>query len=230
MKQTGLLFTPENYTKCENGSKPITRRLNGLNAVNERPDDWEYGGVNVHGQHIFYHKTDESNEGCAKLIRCPYGTVGDRLYVKEAHYLYGSWSKVLVKGTVRWRFAYDQSEGVRFCDNPPDNIKTARIQQGWFLRSPLFMPQWAARLWLELTEVRVERVQEITEEDAKKEGIEYHDGRGIGHSGYRHSQEHGYVYATARDAFKVLWESINGADSWDLNPWVWVLEYKRVSP
>ena len=81
---------------------------------------------------------------------------------------------------------------------------------------------------MEITEVRVERVQEITEEDSRAEGILSHDGRGIGHSGYRYDIEHGYVYDTARAAFAALWKSINGPKFWNANPFVWVIKFKRL--
>ena len=76
------------------------------------------------------------------------------------------------------------------------------------------MPRWASRITLEIVSVRVERLNNISEDDAKAEGVEPYapdDGR--------------YV-----DGYKSLWESINGPESWDLNPWVWVVEFKEVKP
>jgi hypothetical protein len=95
--------------------------------------------------------------------------------------------------------------------------------------SPIHMPRWASRITLEITGIRVERVQEISEEDEIAEGLLYHDGRGVGHSGYRHDHSHGYVYSTAKLAYAVLFDKVNPRGSWESNPWVWVIEFKSVS-
>ena len=73
------------------------------------------------------------------------------------------------------------------------------------------MPRWASRITLEITEVRVERLQDISEDDARAEGVEYED-----------------CWTTYRQAFEGLWCKINGSGSWDANPWVWVIEFRRV--
>jgi hypothetical protein len=78
--------------------------------------------------------------------------------------------------------------------------------------------------------VRVERLQEISEADAKAEGMQFHDGRGIGHTGWRHDQNYGFVEGTPRGAFFALWRLINGDESLKENPWVWVVEFRRVQP
>lgn len=97
-------------------------------------------------------------------------------------------------------------------------------------RPSIHMPRWASRLTLPVTDVRVQRLQDISEEDAKAEGAMFHDGGCVGHSGYRHDIDQGVVYATARESFKHLWDSINANRkdkdgnrlpyAWDDNPWV----------
>ncbi|MEB3169133.1 MAG: hypothetical protein VKK97_10435, partial [Synechococcaceae cyanobacterium] len=87
-------------------------------------------------------------------------------------------------------------------------------------RPSIHMPRWASRITLEITGVRVERLQQISEDDAIAEGVTptmpiYGDCGGFEHQG-------------GRDAFWRLWESINGSDSWHANPWVWVVEFQRV--
>ena len=87
------------------------------------------------------------------------------------------------------------------------------------------MPRWASRIDLEVTGVRVDRLQDISEADAIAEGI----WRTIsGH--YSYGDEYNPNYLTARDAFRALWESINGGRSWAENPFVWVIEFKRIKP
>lgn len=82
-------------------------------------------------------------------------------------------------------------------------------------RPSIHMPRWASRILLEITAVRVERLQDISETDAEAEGIQEIVDAGVDHDG------------TPRDAYRALWEQINGADSWSANPWVWVVEFKR---
>lgn len=84
------------------------------------------------------------------------------------------------------------------------------------------------RILLEVTDVRVERLQAINEMDARAEGAAYHEGLGVGHSGWRH--DFGPVYADPRNSFAGLWERLNAArdHGWDANPWVWVVSFKRV--
>jgi hypothetical protein len=92
-------------------------------------------------------------------------------------------------------------------DHPPPKWKAG-----------LFMPRWASRLTLELTAVRVERVQDISREDAIAEGVEP-----MPHERFANLAAGGY-----HRAYRALWERINGPGSWEANPWVWVLECKRV--
>lgn len=77
------------------------------------------------------------------------------------------------------------------------------------------MPRWASRIQLEITAVRVERLQDISDEDSLAEGI-YPTGTGL-------------YPGSAKAEYRKLWETINGADSWQSTPWVWVVEFKRVT-
>ena len=89
------------------------------------------------------------------------------------------------------------------------------------------MQRWASRITLEVTNVRVERLQEISEADAIAEGCTQN------HNGYYWGGPHGTCglkqMATAKQAYQDLWESINGLGSWDENPWVWVVEFKHIA-
>ena len=120
---------------------------------------------------------------------CPYGKVGDRLWVKEKHAFGGN--------------------GVFFPDSCDGTVRIA-----W--TSSRFMPKKFARIWLEITNIRVERVQDITEKDAIAEGVEVC---------FQHSPHH-----KKRASFSLLWDSLNAERGfgWYKNPWVWVIEFKRV--
>lgn len=92
------------------------------------------------------------------------------------------------------------------------------------------MPKWAARIWLEITAIRVERLQEISEEDAIAEGIFKSPHTGMW-AWSEHIERNGItrqVCATAKGAYSHLWDEINGDGAWKKNPWVWVIVFKRV--
>lgn len=155
-------------------------------------------------------------------IKCPYGVPGERLWVKEAHYLYGRWRRdgMTKAGKQKWRFVADKDKGAMFPNAPPAIVCKGKVEVGWFKRTSMFMPRWASRITLEIESVRVERVQDITAEDAIREGISesYFDC------------PHGEPRcATYTGCFHKLWDSINGqkeGGDWASNPWCWVLSFK----
>lgn len=159
-------------------------------------------------------------------IRCPFGIPGDRLWVRE---------------TCRAEERDNGEDGVRyFADKawvPIENSPAAA--ERWIVLNSyrgqksaavpaIHMPRWASRTLLEVTDVRVERLQDISEADAIAEGIPAKEsdrpqicGNNLRLDTCRPS--------TATEAYRMLWESINGAGSWAVNPWVWVVEFKRLS-
>lgn len=142
-------------------------------------------------------------------IRCPYGQPGDLLWVRESWQLH-SRATDLAKVVYRASEAASHSE---FHELIPVSqigcMQPKPFQQGW--RSSIHMPRWASRLTLEITGVRVERLQYISREDALAEGVEGGCGPG---------------YDFAQHAYQRLWESINGPNSWAANPWVFVLSFR----
>lgn len=139
--------------------------------------------------------------GEAKWFTCPYGQPGDRLWVRETWW--GTIAYTVPEGHEQRFVAYRATmKGDR---SPAADGK-------W--RPSIFMPRWASRITLEVTAVRVERVQDISEEDARAEGIEW---KNLPRSAWR-------------NVFSRLWNEINAARGygWDTNPWVWVLTLKRI--
>lgn len=163
----------------------------------------------------------KQHDGARFETFCPYGKPGDGLWVKETWKPDPSWG--YPPGTKPTKIA----EGTNILYRatiPEDHPKTT--WQKW--RPCLFMRRWMSRITLDVASVRVERLHDISEADAKAEGALYHDGGGIGHSGWRHDLHHGHVYTSARESFFALWKSINGEESLKANPWVWVVEFKKL--
>lgn len=166
--------------------------------------------------------------------RCPYGAPGDRLWVRETWMpdppIDGSWS-----GDISWQDER-RIDGVPAHYRKPEHCVFAASWDGPQLRwrPGIHMPRWASRLTLEVTEVRVERVQDISEEDAIAEGVEQADTgplRWVRYRNYMHEREAQGIatsFASPRESFFSIWESINGAESWAANPWVWVVRFKVV--
>lgn len=141
---------------------------------------------------------------------------GDLLWVREAHYRYGRWIKdgVTKSGRQRWRFRaaatakVPDNTCVYYMDEPPSEIAAKGTDLGWHKRPSIFMPRWASRLTLTVTATKIERLQDISEDDARAEGCE----RAIAGNG-----EHG-VITTYRTGFVHLWGSLHGTESWLANP------------
>jgi hypothetical protein len=173
---------------------------------------------------------DEDGEWGAK---CPYGQPGDRLWCKETHYRWGLWKKngLSESGRQKWKFVPYNDE-VLFPEAPPPSVFGNSVREclGWFTRPSLFMDRKASRILLEIVSVRVERLQDISQADCIAEGIErLKSGRGWYDPTLGKGAVHfGHYLSTAKDAYATLWDDLNGTGSWDLNPWLWVVEFKRV--
>jgi hypothetical protein len=135
------------------------------------------------------------------VLACPHGEVGDRLWVRET-WMHGGYA---APGYAR-KYRADGLEigGLGDFEGEP-----------W--RPSIFMPRWASRITLEITDVRVERLQDISEEDAKAEGVEP--------ATLYLSDECGPYVAS----YSTLWEKINGKGSWEANPWVWAVSFRRIT-
>lgn len=157
----------------------------------------------------------------------PYGHPGDRLYVKETFFAWGHWEQ----RRDAWHFSdmtIDSGKEYRYAathvgDNGPRQRGSVTPQ--WWKRPAIFMPMAASRILLEITGVRVERLNDISEADAISEGL-YQDraGRWTTWSATEQSREH----LNPIEAYRELWEQINGNKSWSANPWVWVVEFRML--
>lgn len=174
-------------------------------------------------------------------VACPYGKAGDVLKLKEAAWL---WCEKVRDGLTpkkRPKYRYVPVEGAKVlyvADMPRDALKPATPQAVpadrvsgqfvWRLKIPRYLPAWAVRTRLQIVSVRVERLQDITEEDARAEGIE---PGGFGRQDQRLYKNYSRPLTfnlSPVESFRTLWESINGPDSWASNVWVWRIEFKKV--
>jgi hypothetical protein len=187
-------------------------------------------GRKTQTRRVVKHKPDDDcpyhENGVA--VRCPYGKVGDRLWVRET-----------------WRTTKEANNKTPTELNPGHRIwydADESLQPGFGKRRPsIFMLRWASRIDLEIVGVRVERLQEITHEDAIAEGLAaITKDYGITHKfgipdrdGYPGTDNTGWPWEQWQispvDAFQNLWTKINGAGTWAANPWVWVVEFKRIT-
>lgn len=147
-------------------------------------------------------KTDDANP--KGIINCLYGKVGDRLWVREIFNC--------------------NEEGIAYKATQPD-------MDGMPWKSPLFMPRGASRITLEITDIRVERVQEITEEDAKAEGIKVLPLQDDSDPSAWYQYAPGiFQERSATKSYELLWDSLNAKRGypWESNPWVWVISFKQI--
>lgn len=164
---------------------------------------------------------------------CPYGTPGDSLWVREA---WTAWFRDDVAGQLDWKLTAkaDRTEknctGIAYRATTGDDLSIGR----WV--TPLFMPRWASRITLDVVSVRVERLHDITPEDADREGVAHwwdslthEESKSIGNLWTDIAIAHGWEKTAPdyRGLFGALWSKINGRESWTSNPWVWRVEFAR---
>lgn len=191
MKERGILFSGAMVRAILSGAKTQTRRVS-----REQPS-W----------------TDVSP---AWLARCPYGAPGDRLWVRETHarFSVGEGMDRSVPECVAYRATCGEDGSFDYV-NTRGEITELKVSK-W--TPSIFMPRWASRITLEVTEVRVQRVQDISPDDVLAEGV---DKRA------RSAVYPWHVYAV--EDYQNLWDSINGDRApWASNPWVWAVSFRRL--
>ncbi|HDE1970509.1 TPA: hypothetical protein PCF58_004834 [Klebsiella pneumoniae] len=199
MSERGMIFNAEMVRALLDGRKTQTRRpikwkQTRFTEIGEREDGskWPW--------------SEDAEHACDFWHPCPFGAVGDRIWVREAF-------RVHSRATDVATLAYKASERNSWTEQtrrvPVAVCNKPATPEKW--TPSLHMPRWASRILLEITGVRVERLRSMSQDDARAEGV-------IAASG---PMEAGL-------AFRELWESIYGEESWKANPWVWVIEFKRV--
>lgn len=172
-------------------------------------------------------------------LACPYGAPGDRLWVRETwycdDYTAGDFEAArvgYVSGTPtddefvqQWREAMDY-RATHDCKTYEAGCPCRDDDGGSSWRPSIFMPRWASRITLELVDVRVQRLLDITEDDARAEGVE--PVRLVGKV-YPSKHAADVERLSYRSGFADIWRKINGCSSWDENPWVWAITFKRAA-
>lgn len=191
------------------GKKKQTRRLAGLGKINERPEGWRYDGTNIHGDHLF---TDirgltagHDPQHCIHVIKCPYGKLGEIRYLREPIYNFN------LLATYQ------------------DDDKSLHATSGDLIRwrwknkalSQLHLPKIHARTFLKMKSIRCERIQDISEKDAKAEATYLAIDKIL-------TPNPDKTHITFKECFQVVWKTINGRESWDKNPFCWVLTFSII--
>lgn len=199
MKERGMIFNGEMVRAILDSRKTQTRRpikwkQTRFTEIGEREDGskWPW--------------SEDAEHACDFWHPCPFGAVGDRIWVRETWNKYG--------GLLTYRADHDWIDDMR---------KETVCTDKWV--PSIHMPRWASRILLEITGVRVEQLNTISEEDARAEGII--DG-GCLNCGEPEPCGCANPEPDATDAFAYLWQSIYGQESWNANPWVWVISFERV--
>jgi hypothetical protein len=236
MKERPILFSGPMVRAILAGTKTQTRRivthrhgisfLGGMGQTNDPAClGYAFDGPDHNGYMVLARGLDERHDHGRISLPCPYGAPGDRLWVREAWcsgYARGCWGTVFAADKQFVQGSRRHEKGVHFnaeWDGPGG--------QHYKWRPSIHMPRWASRLTLEVTDVRVERLHDITEEDARAEGVEAWMESLRGGPHYNHNAQLGAYPVTA---FARLWDSINGERAaWHSNPWVWVVAFRRVA-
>lgn len=241
MKERGMIFNGEMVRAILDGRKTQTRRIvKGTDGAVKFCKEWD-----INGEEIFVVLGEKDHTGMNPVlgaISCPFGAVGDRIWVRE------TW------GVVSHELDEDGRIQPWTPDRPATVIHEMPFGNGYYSGHAIYaadgdftwgdddgyedgrscwkpsihMPRAASRILLEITDVRVERLNAISEEDAEAEGIDMealYDSQDC----YDCIANHNMTgRPTVTGAFKYLWESIYGEEGWKSNPWVWVIEFKRI--
>lgn len=216
MKARGMIFNSEMVRAILDGRKTQTRRIMKIQP--------EHSGLGLRRVIDSKNGSDDgkyfwsSSDACglkarSKSFACPFGAVGDRIWVRE------TWAEAGASAPDLKLYRANYPEHV---PSIYENVPPAE-EIRW--TPSIHMPRWASRILLEITDVRVERLNAISEEDARAEGII--DG-GCLNCGETEPCGLANPEPDATDAFAYLWQSIYGQENWNANPWVWVIEFKRV--
>jgi hypothetical protein len=213
-----ILFSAEMVRAILDGRKTQTRRVAPIRELNilQHPGDmitWSVSFLKAVKGVLSSHSGGKFSDLQARSIIAsqfnPYGKPGDLLWVRET---WAPLADCVVLNCAYYRLDHEEARS-----------SGPRVDVKW--RPSIHMPRWASRITLRITDIRVERLQNISEEDAKAEGCESPlTGAEAPAAGP------GVFLADERTSFAILWNKINGPGAWDENPWVWAISFERLMP
>jgi hypothetical protein len=216
VKERPILFSAPMVRALLDGRKTQTRRM-----VKPQPLSQGYTPLISYNHgvaEISFGPHDEGPRGL-RWWRSPYGQPGDALYVKE------TWQADVEDAPLK-PSEIKPGRPIFYAAGGDKNRGALAVQSGGW-RPSLFMPRWASRITLEITGVRVERLNDCSKTDAEAEGLVRLPATGR-YAISKGDQYFGAAWFDPRAAYQALWEQINGPGSWEVNPWVWVVEFRRV--
>ena len=218
-KEHPILFTGAMVRAILDGTKTQTRRV--MKPQPKHHNACNGGWLEYRGQHLSYpygpharHRDTRNSFIYARWSElCPLGQPGDTLWVREA------WCEVdrdgwcycdRPKDELITNLGYPRRNGVAYRANTDADADRCRRELGYKWRPSIYMPRWASRIALPVANIRVQRVQDISEEDAMAEGI--------------------LPFDRPRCEFRKLWDSINAKRGfgWEVNPWVWAITFRKI--
>ncbi|MDB5814011.1 MAG: hypothetical protein JWN23_1128 [Rhodocyclales bacterium] len=225
MKERPILFSGPMVCALLNGTKTQTRRM----VKYASPDLVDADGWPL---------TDANIDGAGDIrAACPYGNAGDQLWVRETFYCDHCFYPEGTPDSCHYRVVEGQHVPLSLEEKRADMLQTMYYRADgdpefeapegptpW--RPSIHMPRWASRILLEVTGVRVESLQEISDADAIAEGIHPYAVYGGKVESWKGTETLECARVSPIDAYRDLWESINGEGSWDANPWVWTISFK----
>jgi hypothetical protein len=229
-KARPILFQPEMVRAILDGRKLMTRRV-----INPQPYKRTKGGhawmwKRADGRHIPNGPRSVCGGSLETVISsiaeyCPFGQAGDRLWVRET-WVSSAYGHLPPNESGDLRIEYIADRGVQYFHAAKEDGSVRFRTRERVKRPSIHLPRWASRITLEITGIKVERLQDISEEDAAAEGLETN---GICFKDY---SKHGSAICnqTARSSFFTLWEKIHGEEAWDKNEWVWAISFRRIKP
>ena len=208
MKEIPILFSTPMVQAILAGRKKQTRRVAAVPVHDHYGTDIMDWGLSKHpykkdGKWLYNVQSDVDSYNTFEL-KAKYGQPGDLLWVRE------TWRGIEQDYGLP-RYEYKATESINLTDK-------------W--KPSIHMPKEAARIWLQVTDIRVERLHDITEDDAIAEGVEK---LGDFVFPYKHYASNTASCVDAKTSFRTLWQEINGDESWEANPWLWVISFKVLS-
>ena len=222
MKERPILFSGDMVRAILDGSKTMTRRPIIPQPRASVDEIWQMESGDFVEMYLGEKSRYNPNPDHGKRFNFPLGVPGDRLWVRET---WSPWADEFTKISVRGK------EPALYRADYKEGCSSLEIGGDYNWHPSIHMPRWASRINLEITEVRVERLQEITEDDAKKEGADKIEFASLGQLPSSLIINSLIMKRAYRYGFYKLWDSIYSKRGygWDANPWVWVISFKVVT-